>query len=52
MEGETLVIDDVVGSVVGVGVPLLPTVVGVNTTVLVIVDPPEACDDDQPMMYT
>ena len=42
------VIDDVVyvGSVVGVGVPLLPTVVGANTTVFVVVDPPEAHDND------
>ena len=41
------VIDDVVDTVVGGGVPLLPTVVAINTTVFVVVDPPEACDDDQ-----
>ena len=40
------VIDDVVGSIGGVGVPLLPTVVGVSTTVFVVVDPPEAHNND------
>ena len=46
MESEKLVIDDVIATVIGGGVPLLPTVVAVNTSWFVAVDPPEACDDD------
>ena len=48
MEVETSLVDNVTDTVVGGEVPLLPTVVALNTSgfKFVVVDPPEACDND------